>query len=502
MCFYSIYLQVIFVRNIKNNNPKYSQMSFTELKADWLKNYKTAPEQLEKMANINGLISAFNANVDAVIKVSGKSIEKLIEENNLNADSIVLDGEKAIRSNEDAVRGFLHCFKSGIAEEWLIEEVAVFEWLNKNVGYDQMQMGGQGGIVANVMAVCGVKQVYVHCASAPKEQGQLFLDLPNLVTTNENGELQQAFAVNREGENALIHWIIEFDKGDTITINGDSYTCPKANRFIATYDPLNFKLHVDENFDKRMSKVDINPEYIILSGYQMLHENLADGTKGVDRIEMSKKMIAEWRKSCPENLLHLEVASTQDKVVRKHLIDSLVESVDSLGFNERELIDILEVIGEDELAAKCEENSNSSNLFEGMLKIYEYTKCPRMQLHMFGLYVTLQEKGFKVTPVQNRNGMQLAATIAAAKAGTGAINSKDVLMWAKDHKVSDVGLNELNALSQTINEIFGENELPSTGLYSNVELDVIAVPTILIEKPVTLVGMGDTISSVSLVGAL
>ncbi len=476
-------------------------MSSTDLKAKWLENYKTAPAQLEKMGKINGLISAFNANVDAVIKVSGEGIQKLVVDNNLNIDSILKDGERSIRTNEDAIRGFLNCFKNGIAEEWLIEDVNVFEWLNKNVGYDKMQMGGQGGIVANVMAICGVKQVYVHCASAPKEQGQLFLDLPNLVTTNAHGELEQAFTVNRAGENALIHWIIEFDKGDQLSINGETFTCPKANRFIATYDPLNFKLHVDENFDKRMSNKDINPEYIILSGYQMLHEELADGTRGADRIDESKEMIARWRKSCPDNLLHLEVASTQDKVVRKHLIDSLVESVDSLGFNERELIDILEVIGEDELAAKCEAKTNSSNLFEGMLKIYEYTKCPRMQLHMFGLYVTLQEKGFKVTPLQNRDGMQLAATVAAAKAGTGAINTKDVLMWAKDHKVSDVGLGELEALSEKVKELLGENDLMSTGTFTDEKFEVIAVPTILIDKPVTLVGMGDTISSISLVGA-
>ncbi|RUT79588.1 ADP-dependent glucokinase/phosphofructokinase [Ancylomarina longa] len=476
-------------------------MSTSELKSKWLENYKTAPAQLEKMSHINGLISAFNANVDAVIKVSGKNIEKLIKENSLNVEAIISDGAKAIRTKEDAIRGFLNCFKSGIAEEWLIEEVEVFEWLNKNVGYDKLQMGGQGGIVANVMAVCGVKQVYVHCASAPQAQAQLFLDLPNLLTTNENGDLTQASKVNRASENALIHWIIEFDKGDSISIDGETYICPKSNRFIATYDPLNFKLHVDENFDKRMAQEDVNPEYIILSGYQMLHETLQDGTTGADRIDLSKEMIANWRKSCPDNLLHLEIASTQDKVVRKHLIDSLVESVDSVGFNERELIDILEVIGEEELAEECEKNTNASNLFKGMLKIYEYTNCPRMQLHMFGLYLTLQKKGFRITPDQNRNGMQLAATVAAAKAGTGAIDTNEVLLWAKDHEVSEIGLNELENLSNLVSQQFGANKLMETGIHSNDEFEIIAVPTILIEKPVTLVGMGDTISSVSLVGA-
>ncbi|WP_421920028.1 ADP-dependent glucokinase/phosphofructokinase [Marinifilum sp.] len=477
-------------------------MSNSELKTKWLKNYCTAPDQLDRMGEVKGLISAFNANVDAVIKVRGKDIEKLVESNGLDTNLILSEKEKAISKNEDAIRGILHCFKGGIAEEWLIEEVDVFYWLNKQVGYDKLQMGGQGGIVANAMAVCGVQNVYVHCASAPKEQAQLFLDLPNLLTTDEKGELQQASLVDRTNDNALIHWIIEFEKGDSLTIGNETCICPKANRFIATYDPLNFKLYIDDNFSKRMMKEDINPQYIILSGYQMLSETLADGTNGVERIDLSKSLIAEWRKSCADSLLHLEVASTQDKLVRKYLIESLVQDVDSIGFNERELIDILEVIGEEELAEECNQETNASNLFKGMLKVYEYTKCTRMQLHMYGLYVTLQQKDFKISPLQNRNGMQLASMVAAAKAGTGAINSKDVLMWAKGNEVSDRGLNELYGLSNTVRDIFGENDFLSTGIFSNEVIELIAVPTILIEKPVSLVGMGDTISSVSLVAAV
>ena len=476
-------------------------MAYSDLRELWLEHYKTAPAQLKKMGEVNGLISAFNANVDAVIKVSGKDIENIISENKLDLLQITGEGDSSIRTNEDAIRGFLQCFKDGKAEEWLIDNKTVFNWLNKTVGYDKLQMGGQGGIVANVMAVCGVNSVYVHCASNPKEQAQLFLDLDNLLSVDENGKVAQASKVDRKNDLPLIHWIIEFNGGDTINLDGTTYTCPKANRFIATYDPLNFKLHVDEQFSKCMAKDDINPEYIILSGYQMLQENLKDGSKGVDRIDATKAMIKTWRHSCPENILHLEVASTQDKVIRKYLIDSLVESVDSLGFNERELIDILEVIGEDDLAVKCEADINAENMFLGMLKVFEYTGCPRLQLHMFGLYLTLQKKNFKVTSIQNRNGMQLAATVAAAKAGTGAINTKDVLLWAQGHKVSNVGLDELTNLQKLITSMYGENKLLETGLFENDSMELIAVPTILIEKPVTLVGMGDTISSVSLVGA-
>ena len=40
-----------------------------------------------------------------------------------------------------------------------------------------------------------------------------------------------------------------------------------------------------------------------------------------------------------------------------------------------------------------------------------------------------------------------------------------------------------------------------TGIADYAECEVIAVPTILVDNPVTLVGMGDTISSISLIGS-
>ena len=476
-------------------------MNLDKLKTKWLANYKTAPEQLNKMAEVKGLISAFNVNIDAVIKIKGATIEKIINEQSLDQNLILEDGKKRIKSKEDAIRGIVHCFKGGIAEEWLIHDKEMFFWLNENIGYDKMQMGGQGGIVANAMAVCGVDPVYVHCASLPKDQARLFLDLPNLVTLDEDGNIVQASTIERKADLPLIHWIIEFNAGDTVTIGGELFTCPKANRFIATYDPLNFKLYIDEPFAIKMAARDINHEYIILSGYQILTKQNEEGTSGTDRIDASKGVIERWYHSGGKSILHLEIASTQDKTIRKYLVDNIVKNIDSIGFNERELIDILEVIDQHELAEQCNNKTNSINLFKGMIRIFEYTNCSRMQLHMFGLYITLQKKGFKISAIQNRNGMQLAAVIAAAKAGTGAIDRADVLLWAKDREVSEMGLKELNNLAEFISKEYGENNLIEDGIFMNDKLEIIAVPTIIIDKPLTLVGMGDTISSISLVGA-
>ena len=100
-----------------------------EMKKQWLQNYKTAPDQLTKMSQINGLISAFNANIDAVIKISGKAIEKLIQDFKIDEKEILSEKTTTINTKEDALRGLLKCFTKGIAEEWLIEDKEVFQWL-------------------------------------------------------------------------------------------------------------------------------------------------------------------------------------------------------------------------------------------------------------------------------------------------------------------------------------------------------------------------------------
>ena len=467
----------------------------------WSEHYKTAPKQLKKMSEIKGLVSAFNTNIDAVKKVSGSEIENIIKQLNIDENSLITENKEEITTFLDVLRGFIKCFSKGIAEEWVVNNQETFEQINKHIGYDKMQMGGQGGIVANLMGVCNIDPVYVHCASLPKEQAELFHNLPNLKSFTYEGEEEQTTNITRSEDIPLIHFIIEFDKGDSIKIKGKKYTCPKANRFIATYDPLNLKLHIDKHFDNAMLSGKFKFEHIILSGFQLLKETLPDGKSGIERTENALKQIKLWQKAAGEHLLHFEVASTQDKVIRKKLIETIGNEADSIGINERELIDILEVIGENSLAEVCDKETTSTNLFKGMLKVLYYIKAPRIQLHMFGLYITLQQKGFKLLPLQNRNGMQLAAVIAATKAATGSVSEKEILLYAKDKKVSDKSLEELNTLAKYITDKFGANNISETGIYENNEFDLIAVPSIIIDKPVTLVGMGDTISSVSIAAA-
>jgi ADP-dependent phosphofructokinase/glucokinase len=476
-------------------------VSVTEITSSWLKNYEKAPLQLGRMSEVRGLVSAFNANIDAVKKVKPATFQKWMLELGHTPEVYLRDQQNSIQQPSDILRGFIQCFKGGIAQEWLVLDSKTYDWMQKNLGYDRTQMGGQGGIIGNVMSVCNVQNVYVHCAALPEKQSSLFLDRPNLVSTDANGDLLPVRQINRFKDRALIHWILEFDKGDQIQIGDEIYTCPKSNRFIATYDPLNFVLHTDSSFAQAMADAANPVEYVILSGFQMLTHPLDNGESGLARIDEAWKVVESWKNSHPDCIVHFEFASTQDVTIRTRLLDYICKHSDSIGCNEQELIGALEVMHEVELAKECEAKLDSVSLTKGLIKLFEYTQAPRIQLHMFGMYITIQKPGYRITEEQNRDGMITAATIAAAKAGTGSIEVEENLLWAKGKEIGSVPVEEMQRLGAWMQQEYKATDFENTGIFQGSTFSIIATPTIIVEKPVTLVGMGDTISSLSLVCA-
>lgn len=46
--------------------------------------------------------------------------------------------------------------------------------METNLGYERLQMGGQGGIIANALALLGVNQVIAHTNLHPKSRQNSF----------------------------------------------------------------------------------------------------------------------------------------------------------------------------------------------------------------------------------------------------------------------------------------------------------------------------------------
>lgn len=462
----------------------------TNLCEIWRQAYAEVPAQLKRMQKVGRAVTAFNTNIDAVLKISGKQLSELANQVGLKASDLQ-EKNTEIASPRDVVRGIVKCFTQGIAEEWLCEQKAVYEWMRDNLGFDRLQMGGQAGIVANVLAVLGVGEVCAHTNSHPKMQAECFLNAENLLAVDKSGAARKAYDIDCTDDAPLIHWIIEFDAGDTFKLDGQIYTCPKANRFIATYDMANMELKINDGFVKYLQNVGF--DYMILSGYH----NLKAMRGGLERIEATIPLIEQLKKQNPRGIVHLELASTQDKAVRLQILQQLAPRVHSVGLNEREALDALEVLDAQMFARISAQKLTAPVLFEVLRFLKEKLQTPRIQLHFFGMYLTLQDQNFAVTPAQNKRGMMLAATVAASKAGLGHIENRANLLWANGQNIGKAAEENLQSLADYLHN----PDLAVSGLAVFDGMDLIAVPTIIVAKPKTLVGMGDTISSVSLVGA-
>lgn len=463
----------------------------TKTQLIWNNFYQEAPETLDKMSKIKSVACAFNSCVDSVIKISGNEILRLIKKEKISLAKLQKINHKNINDVSDFIKGIFLCFTKGIAEEWTSDKIEMFNWMLSNIGTKKIQMGGQAGIVANTISLANIKKVIVHSNALTQEQANQFFSNKNLLSFDKKGNLKQASLINRD-KTSSIHWIIEFDKNDTINIEGKTFICPKSNRFIVTYDPPLFNFKLDKHFINYTCKNDI--DYYFLSGYQALSYH----NHGLKHIKTSKKIISSWKERNPQSIVHLEIASTQDKIIRKAILTNLASIVDSVGINDRETIDILEVTNNKKLYNLCQKNPDSINLFKAILKIKQKLKCPRIQLHMFGLYITIQDKHYPISPTKIRNGMILASTAAASKASIGYLKQKSDITKSCGLPVSEISLIELEKLSSYLKT----KTLLQKGICSFKNFYIIATPTIIINKPKTLVGMGDTISSFSIIGAV
>lgn len=466
-------------------------MEYDDLKQSWTRKYDVVPAQLQKLKEVPAAATAFNTNIDAIVKIKGETLKDLILANGLSVDDLQNIHLSGFKTATDTLIGIVKCFSRGIAEEWITDDLSIYKWIEENLGYERLQMGGQGGIIANVLALLGVNQVVAHANSLPKLQAEQFLDLDNLIGIDENGKPQKATAIARPLDIPLIHWIIEFDKGDSFSIGDVTFTCPKSNRFIATYDPLNMKLVMNPGFVNYLNSHSI--PYLLLSGFHPLQEK----NNGVQLIKDAVPVLQRWQQQNPQMIIHLEIASTQDEVIRKAIVDNVVPCVQSVGLNERETIDLLNILGKEELAQQIENDTCSNLLFEAILFLKEKLKVKRIQLHMFGLYMTILDDDCRISPEQTLNGMMTASVVSSSKAYNGELAHYEDVTKALGIPVSDQGLKELSSLSRAVNN----EDLLDCGMCRIGNYWLCAIPTIIVERPKTLVGMGDTISSVSLLAA-
>ncbi|WP_048058378.1 ADP-specific glucokinase [Pyrococcus yayanosii] len=434
----------------------------------------------EALPQVRGVLLAYNTNIDAIKYLDSQDLEDRIER--IGREKVLKYSEELperITRVEHLLGGILWSIRRGKAAELFVESCSVRFYM-KMWGWDELRIGGQVGIMANLLGgVYGVP-VIAHVPQLSRLQASLFLDGPIYVPKLECGKLKLVHPRKfwRDEENC-IHYIYEFPRGFRVF----DFEAPRENRFIGSADDYNPNLYIRPEFREAFEEITEKAELAIISGLQALtKENYKEPF-----VEIGRHLDVLSAKGIP---VHLEFAFTPDEAVRRKLVEILGRFT-SVGLNEVELASIMEILGEKAISERLLKTEPIDPLIviDAMNILMDRTGIERIHFHTYGYYLALTSyHGEEV-----RDALLFASLAAAAKAMKGNITGlKDV------RKALAVPTNEKALIfEEKLEREFSEFE---RGVAKLEDKQLVFVPTKIVVSPKSTVGIGDTISSSAFVG--
>ena len=129
-----------------------------------------------------------------------------------------------------------------------------------------------------------------------------------------------------------IHLIFEYGKGLTF----GAVKTSRANRFILTFDEGNAYSSAAEPLQRHFQEKGY-PDLFVSSGW-----NLLESLPAPQRYERLTELLEILAAIGERTITHVEFASMSDRRLISKMVSTVFRSVDSAGFNEQELADILE----------------------------------------------------------------------------------------------------------------------------------------------------------------
>ncbi|WP_292466248.1 ADP-dependent glucokinase/phosphofructokinase [Methanolobus sp.] len=437
------------------------------------------------------ILCAYNANIDSISHIKGRDFSRMLEG---HSDILgkINDPPGSISSKSDFLAGLALCMRDGTGAEWLIHDREVFEWLKSTFLSDSlMRMGGNMGIMSNVLSELGASKVVPNVASLSKLQASFFST--RAIYHPYKGQLYRSDEIvniisSDNDRPELIHFVFDFKKDDVITLSGENIQVPRENRFIATYDPLNFRLHIDANFRYYSIKHAGEMDGAIISGFHMLQEDCSDMSDYKERLDISLKQLQSWKNVRPDLHIHIEFGHFSSEKIASEAFSLFSPVVDRIGMNEDELAMLARINGIDPKPILA---MDSVAIAEAAIVLCSDFGLCRMLVHTreFALSVSCMKND---DPEVIIRAMDFGVNCAAAFACSGKLDDREILLdIASGIKESEFGKAESARLAKHMDE---EWQCSSTcGIHMSYQVSI--VPTRICDEPVSTVGLGDTISA-------
>lgn len=479
--------------------------------SDWERRYEEAVSLVkEELCNVQGVFVAYNSNVDAMKHIKEEEIKKLVDIIGYRTiQRKILDYPRQISDPGDFVARLIIAMRDGKAAEVPTYTTDLHEWLMDNLVFDSARMGGQAGIISNLLVTLGVRNVITYVPWLSREQAEYFVDSPNLKhPVIENGKLLLKHPMNAYNpeQKPKINWIIEFSRGTKVSCGGEMFEVPRDNRLIVSSRPNWLRIDMSSDIYNQLSEIREDIDGAILAGYQMIKEEYDDGTTYRDYVRDAVAVIERLKGCNPQMRIHVEFTSIQNKVIRKALLTDIVKKhVTSLGLDTVEVANALNVLGHEELAYAVINKGEDSiiSLYEGAVKLLKDLELQRVHIHSLGFYICVVSKDHPLDAEEHRQALLFASTLAATQATLGSVGSIEDLAVGLQVPVYDRGYEDLMELEKYLvrRGVCSADDFED-GCISSVDHDLIIVPSKVVRDPVATVGIGDAISAGAFISLL
>ncbi len=480
------------------------------MKADWHRRYIEALERVpESIHAVRGIIVAYNTNIDGLKTVDGRWLSQLLAEDAELKRRVAAKWEEApgeINDLSDLIAALLYHMKRGIGGERLIFAESVFHWLSQAFGLGEFRMGGQTGIMSNVLSSLGIPLVVPHVAQLPRAQAELFDDQERTripVAGDKGIVFARPIDAAREGDRQLVHWILNFNEGTQVTFDDITVTAPRENRFIAAYGEESSELCADSSFAEAVRARIAEFDGAIIAGFHLLRKSYRDGSGFETRLENALRQLREWRELNPKLRLHLELGSMQRSEIEAATLRASY-LFDSLGVNEDELRSALSTLGLRRASELTAPEPSALTVYRDAVALQGQLNVERLNAHTRDFSISVLSGRYAAAPEREQEALLVGGAVAAGRALTGRfLRPEELLELARSNAfpLSPQGVREHEALADALEDEdrAAAASLRERGFAQSDGFSVVYAPSRWIEKTVSTVGLGDAISSASFV---
>ncbi|WP_135609504.1 ADP-dependent glucokinase/phosphofructokinase [Methanococcoides sp. AM1] len=432
------------------------------------------------------VLCGYNVNIDFLYTITGLEMSdllKLVDKDELIGK--ICDAPGEIRSLSDLVAGLILHMQKGTGAEWFIYSDDVFHFL-KSRYYEksEIRLGGNAGIMANIMSHMGAEHVVMNAVG---DIGSIkpLISGENIVFSGKS--VPQDVPLSREA-NEIIHFVFDFSSGTQFDFFGTDVIVPRENRFIATYDDVNTELTITPEFEEYSLEHVAEMDGAIISGFNQLQKCYPDGSGYSERFERAHSQLIGWKERNPDLPIHVELGHFMSMDMGVSIFSELAGTADSIGMNEDELVMLAELHG---VPSDMIRKMDACAILDACVRCALSTGLKKIILHTRDFIMSIFRKGTSST-IREMQSMQFGVMCAAAFAASGKLPVRSQLEKSVSGLArSEEGVDQLNKLQDCI----GGEQLEGGVCGEYRGYSVCILPTIICEKPVSTVGLGDTVSS-------